>query len=363
MIPIARPVIGREEEAAVLRVLRSGRLAQGPEVEAFERAFAPVAGSAHAVACMNGTAALQLALLAEGVGPGDEVIVPSFTFAGSAGAVLACGARPVFCDVREDDYGIDVDDAKARVTAATKAIMPVHLYGQTADMDAVMRLAASRALTVIEDACQAHGAAYGDRPAGSFATAAFSLYATKNVMTGEGGVVTTNDPAIEEKLRLLRSHGMSERYVHTTFGLNMRMTEMQAAIGSVQLARLADGTLRRRENAAFYTTELDGIAGLVLPRELPGRTHAWHQFTVRIPGRIPERRDAVLKLVRERGVGAEVYYPIPIHRQRAYPTDVSLPVSERLAAEVLSIPVYPSLDDGERATVAKTLADAMMETS
>ncbi len=359
MIPIARPILGREEEEAVARVLRSGRLAQGPEVAAFEEGFTDVAGARHAIACANGTVALQLALLAHGIGPGDEVMVPSLTFAGSANAVAACGATVVFCDVRDDDFCIDTDDAESRVTAATKAVMPVHLYGQTADMDAVAALARTHGLVVIEDACQAHGATFQDRPAGSFATAAFSLYATKNITTGEGGVVTTNDDAIADRLRLLRNHGSAERYVHTTFGLNMRMTEMQAAIGRVQLPHLRDWNARRRENALFYGTELEGIQGLVTPLELAGRGHVWHQYTVRVPG----RRDAVLERVRDAGVGAEVYYPIPAHRQASFHDPSSLPVSERLAGEVLSVPVHPSLTDDERATVAKTLAGAMMETT
>jgi len=360
MIPISRPMIGPEEEEAVLRVLRSGRLAQGPEVEAFEHAFAPLAGSVFAVACGNGTVALQLALLAHGIGHGDEVIVPSFTFAATANAVLACGATPVFCDVAEEDFNIDVDDAAKRITPATKAVMPVHLYGQPADMDAVGRFATEHGLIVIEDAAQAHGAAFGAKAAGSFATAAFSLYATKNVMTGEGGMVTTSDPSIHEKLRLIRNHGMAERYVHVTFGLNLRMMEIQAAIGRVQLERLPAGNARRRENAEFYSTELAEVAELTLPRQLPGRTHAWHQFTVRVDR---GRRDAVLGALRDRGVGAEVYYPIPTHQQKAYATGVSLPVAERLASEVLSIPVFPGLSDSERATVAKMLTDVMMETA
>lgn len=359
MIPIARPILGMEEEEAVVRVLRSGRLAQGPEVEAFEHAFAGVAGSAHAVACANGTVALQMALLAHGIGPGDEVIVPSFTFAATANAVAASGATAVFCDVREDDFCIDAVDAEARVTPATKAVIPVHLFGQTADMDAIEALVARRGLALIEDACQAHGAAFRGRAAGSFGAAAFSLYATKNVTTGEGGVVTTNDRAIAERLRLLRNHGSAERYVHTTFGLNMRLTEIQAAIGRVQLQRLEGWNERRRENAAFLAGELDGIAGLTLPCELPGRRHVWHQYTVRIDG----TRDDVLRRVRDGGIGAEVYYPVPAHRQPAFASPVTLPVSERLAAEVLSIPVHPALTDGERATVAKTLADAMMGSS
>ncbi|MFA5891134.1 MAG: DegT/DnrJ/EryC1/StrS family aminotransferase [Actinomycetota bacterium] len=358
MIPISRPQIGPEDEEAVLRVLRSGRLAQGPEVEAFEGEFAALCGVPHAVACVNGTAALHLALLAHGVGPGDEVLVPTFTFAASANAVLACGARPVFCDVREDDFCIDVEAAGARAGRATRAVMPVHLYGQVADMDAVSALAEAHDLAVVEDACQAHGATYKGARAGSFATAAFSLYATKNSMSGEGGMVTAQDDETTHRLKLLRNHGMEQRYVHLTFGLNLRMTDLLAAVGRVQLSRLLAGNARRRANAEFYAAALQGIEGLILPREMPGRESAWHQFTVRVPG----RRDAVLERLRADGVGAEVYYPTPVHLQPAYgPDPVSLPVAERLAREVISIPVHPALTDVERETVTTVLARAMKE--
>lgn len=360
MIPISRPHIGAEEEAAVLRVLRSGRLAQGPEVEAFEAEFALVCGAPFGVACANGTAALHLGLLAAGIGPGDEVLVPSFTFAASANAVLACGARPVFCDVREDDFCIDAADAAARVGRATRAVMPVHLYGQVADMDGVRALVAEHGLVIVEDACQAHGASFGGVRAGGFATAAFSLYATKNMMSGEGGMVTAQDEQTARSLRLLRNHGMEQRYVHERFGLNLRMTEIAAAMGRVQLARLPGWNARRRENAAFYQKALAGVDGLVVPEELSGREHVWHQFTVRIAG---GRRDGVRAFLAEKGVGSDVYYPTPVHRQPAFASEVSLPVAERLAGEVLSIPVHPSLSDVEREAVASVLVDAMERVS
>lgn len=359
MIPISRPQIGREEEEAVLRVLRSGRLAQGPEVEALEGEFAKLCGVPHAVACSNGTAALHLALLAHGIGPGDEVLVPTFTFAASANAVLAVGARPVFCDIREDDFCIDTESAAAHVGSATRAVMPVHLYGQVADMNAVRALASAHDLVIVEDACQAHGAAFEGTRAGGFATAAFSLYATKNAMSGEGGIVTAQDDETDARLRLLRNHGMERRYVHSTFGLNLRMTDLLAAIGRISVSHLEAGNARRRDNAAFYAKELDGIDGLILPREMPGREHVWHQYTVRVPG----RRDAVLEALRASGVGADVYYPTPVHRQPAYDAGaVSLPVAERLASEVISIPVHPGLTGEERADVVAALAGAMKET-
>jgi perosamine synthetase len=360
VIPIARPQIGIEEEEAVLRVVRSGRLAQGPEVEALEKEFAALCDAPHAVAVANGTAALHVSLLAHDIGPGDEVIVPAFTFAASGNAVLACGATPVFCDVRLDDFCIDATDAASRVTGETKAIMPVHLYGQVADMDAVQALASAKGLAVIEDACQAHGAALNGRKAGSFATASFSLYATKNMMSGEGGIVTAQHDEIATRLRLLRNHGMPERYVHTTFGMNLRMSDLLAAIARVQLSRLEAGNARRRENAAYYDAALDGVDGLVLPKTLPGREHVWHQYTVRVAD---GRRDAVRRRLAENGVGAEVYYPTPVHRQRSFATanGPRLPVAEQLAGEALSIPIYPALTEEERETVATKLVQAMKE--
>lgn len=350
VIPISRPELGPVEEAAVLRVLRSGRLAQGPEVAAFEEEFASMCEAPYAIAVANGTAALHVLLLACGIGPGDEVIVPAFTFAASANAVLATGARPVFCDVREEDFCIDVTSAAGRVGRATRAVMPVHLYGRASDMEGVRALSRAHDLAIIEDAAQAHGTT-----GVATTNATFSFYATKNLMTGEGGMVTTHDPEIAERSRLLRNHGMVARYVHESFGMNLRMTEIQAAIGRVQLSRLAAGNARRQQNAAYYSENLQGIDGLILPEGVTG--HVWHQYTVRIPG----RRDAVLKYLHERGVGAEVYYPTPVHRQHAFADPQSLPVSERLATEVLSLPVFPGLTADERTYVAETLQQALVE--
>ena len=350
MIPISRPQLGREEEEAVIRVLRSGRLAQGPEVAALEEEFRSMCGAKHAIAVANGTAALQVALLASGIVAGDEVIVPAFTFAATANAVLGCGARPVFCDVLESDFCIDARSAASRAGSRTRAIMPVHMYGRVADMEPVRALAAPRDLVVVEDAAQAHGAS-----GVGASTATYSFYATKNMMTGEGGMITTNDDDVAARARLLRNHGMEQRYVHTTFGMNLRLTELQAALGREQLKRLPQANAARAENAAFYSHRLAGIDGLILPEVVPG--HAWHQYTVRVRG----RRDAVLKYLHDHGVGAEVYYPTAVHRQAAFAEPVSLPVSELLATEVLSLPVFAGLTEDERATVADTVARAMME--
>ena len=348
MIPIASPVIDEQEKAAVLRVLESGMLAQGPAVEALEAAFAERLGARHAIAVGSGSAALLVALLAHGVGEGGEVITTPFSFIASANAVLFAGARPRFVDVRDDDFNIDPDLIEQKITPRTKAIIPVHLYGHPCRMDQIASIARKHGLAVIEDCCQAHGAAIGERPVGSSGTACFSFYPTKNMTTGEGGMVTTDDDEVAAQARMLRNHGQSERYVHEQIGFNWRMTDLAAAIGLAQLDRLDDANARRRANARRLN---EGCAGVVTPTERAGCHHVYHQYTVRAP----ERRDELLSHLRERGVGAVVYYPMPIHRQPVYRRlgyRDALPVAERLSAEVLSLPVHPSLTEQEVETVA-----------
>lgn len=340
MIPIARPVIGDEEREAVLRVLESGQLAQGPLVREFEEAFARWLGVREAVAVSSGTAALILALQALGIGPGDEVITTPFSFIATANAVLYVGARPVFADVREDDFNLDPEAVAARITPRTRAILAVHLYGHPAPVGELAALAERHRLLLIEDAAQAHGARVDGRPVGTFGTACFSFYPTKNMTTGEGGMVTTDDPQVAALLRRLRDHGRCGRYQHDLLAYNWRLTDIAAALGLVQLRRLEEMNDRRRENARYLSRHLRGV---VLPRERPGCRHVYHQYTVRVPG---GRRDALLAHLRQRGIGAEVYYPTPIHRQPLYQERGyrdRLPVAERLAGEVLSLPVHPSL--------------------
>ena len=340
MIPIARPLIGDEEKQAVLAVLDSGQLAQGEVVEQFEAAFATYCGVRHAIATSNGTTALHLAMLAHGIGEGDEVITSPFTFIASANSVLYCGARPVFVDIEPDTFNLDPTRIEAAITPKTKAILPVHLYGNPADMQAIMDIAERHGLAVIEDAAQAHGAEVAGRRVGSFGTGCFSFYPTKNMTTGEGGMVTTNDDAIADRLRLLRAHGARERYRHELLGFNFRMTNIHAAIGNAQLARLDAWTHQRRANAARLTALLEGIVATPVSR--PWAKHVYHQYTVRIPGGrgdLPEQLAA-------RGIGTGVHYPIPVHHQPLY-RDLGyadcLPEAERASREVLSLPVHPAL--------------------
>jgi perosamine synthetase len=345
-IPIASPMVGEEEIEAVVAVLRSGRLVQGEVVERFERRFAEIAGVQHAVAVSSGTAALHIALLAHGIGPGDEVITSPFSFAATGNSVLYTGARPVFVDIDARDFNIDPASIEARITPRTRALMPVHLYGQPADMFAIADIARQHELVIVEDAAQAHGATIHGREVGTFGTACFSFYATKNVVTGEGGAVTTDDARLAERLRMLRSHGARKRYEHEVLGFNYRMTDLQAAIGVVQLERLHDLTERRIANAEYLNARLHGV---VTPRPLPGRRHVYHQYTVRVA----RGRDDLARALAGAGVATSVHYPKPIHQQPLY-RDLgfhdSLPVAEQASREVLSLPVHPalSLSDLER---------------
>jgi dTDP-4-amino-4,6-dideoxygalactose transaminase len=353
-IPIARPLIGDEEKQAVLDVLESGQLAQGAVVERFEGAFAAFCGVRHAIATSNGTTALHVALLAHGVGEGDEVITSPFTFIASANSILYAGARPVFVDIEPDTFNIDRSQIEAAITSKTKAIMPVHLYGNPVDMGAIMEIAGRHGLAVIEDAAQAHGAEVDGQRAGSFGTGSFSFYPTKNMTSGEGGMITTNDDAIADAARLIRAHGARERYRHESLGYNFRMTNIHAAIGNAQLAKIEEWTRQRQENAARLT-ELLGDA-VVTPVTRPGARHVYHQYTVRIPG---GRGDVEARLA-ERGIGTGVHYPIPVHRQPLY-RDLGyadqLPNAEQACREVLSLPVHPSLtEDDLRRIAAETIA-------
>ena len=357
MIPIARPQMGEDEKQGVWDAMASGTLAQGPRVAEFEERFAAMVGVPHAVATSSGTTALHLALLGYGIGPGDEVITVPFTFFASATSVLHTGARPVLVDVRDDDFTIDPDLVEAAITPRTKAIMPVSLYGQPADMPAIEAIAERHGLGVVEDAAQAHGAAIGERRSGSWGAGTFSFYPTKNMTTGEGGMVTTADAELAERMRLLREHGMKVRYHHDIVGYNFRMTDLAAAIGLAQLPKLAGFNERRRAIAARYDAELQGV---ITPVVRPGVTHVYHQYTIRVAG-----RDAFAERLKERGVGSAIYYPIPVHRQKPFLAfghgDEHYPVTERLTEQVLSIPVHPSLTDDEVATVIGAVNETAAE--
>jgi len=345
MIPISKPFIGEAEKQAVMDVLDSGMLAQGPRTAKFEERFAQVCGVKHAIATSSGTAALHLALLAHGVGPGDEVITTPFTFIASANSILFTGAKPVFVDVDAATFNIDPSLIEAAITPKTKAIMPVHLYGYVCDMNAIQAIADKYGLAIIEDACQAVGATYHDKKAGSFGTGCFSLYATKNVMSGEGGMITTNDDGLAQKCRMLRNHGMQRRYYHDMLGFNFRMTDLCAAIGLVQLDRLDEFTAKRRINAEYLTTRIESV---ITPTVKEGYGHVWHQYTIRVDG--GRDRDVAMKQLNDAGIGTGIFYPVPAHQQeymREIVGDVHLKVAEKLAKEVISLPVHPQLSQSD----------------
>ena len=343
MIPIARPQMGEDEKSRVWEAMSSGSLAQGPRVRELEERFAAFIGAEHAVATSSGTTALHLALLGYDIGPGDEVITVPFTFIASANSILYTGARPVFVDIDERDFTMDVAQIEAAITPRTKAIMPVSLYGQPADMPAIAEIADRHGLAVVEDACQAHGAGIGASRSGTWGAGTFSFYPTKNMTTGEGGMLTTNDAALADRVRLLREHGMKVRYHHDVVGYNFRMTDIAAAIGLAQLPKLDGYNERRRAIAARYDRELEGVT---TPSVRAGVTHVYHQYTIRV-----RERDAFAERLKERGVGSAIYYPIPVHRQKPFLAlgygDDGFPVTDRLTEEVLSIPVHPSLSDEE----------------
>lgn len=357
MIHMAKPQIGDDEKKAVMEVLDSGILAQGPRVKAFEEGFAQMCGVKHAVATSSGTTALHVAMLAHGIGNGDEVITSAFTFIASANSVLYAGAKPVFVDIDPRTFNLDVSQIEAAITPRTKAILPVHLYGLACDMDPILSLAEKYGLIVIEDACQSHGATYKGKKAGSFGTGTFSLYPTKNMTSGEGGMITTNDAAIDEKSRVIRQHGMRVRYYHDELGFNFRMTDIHAAIGLAQLHKLEQFNAKRQANAQFLSENLKGVVTPFVPQ---GQTHVFHQYTIRVPD---GKRDALRNHLQERGVGSEVYYPVPIHKQNFYVKelgyDQSLPETEKAAAEVLSLPVHAGLTPAELETIVAAVNEFM----
>jgi len=350
VIRIAEPMIGEDERAAVDRVLRSGALAQGPEVEAFEAEFSRLVAGRHCVAVNSGTSALLLALLAVGIGAGDEVIVPSFTFAATANAVVLAGATPVFADIEPDTFCIDPRHVRALLSDRTAAVIPVHLYGQPAAMEALRAVTDAHGLAVVEDAAQAHAASIGDQPVGAWGdAAAFSFYPTKNMTTGEGGMVACASEEAARRARLLRNQGMELQYVNEIAGYNLRMTDFAAAMGRVQLQRLPAFNSTRRANAAALT---EGLRCHVrTPAERPGTEHVFHQYTVRA-----DDREEIAQRCEAAGVQARVYYPTPVHRLPVYDLDIDLPETRAAAAEVLSLPVGPHLGPDDIECVIKAVS-------
>ncbi|MEX1105601.1 MAG: DegT/DnrJ/EryC1/StrS family aminotransferase [Ilumatobacteraceae bacterium] len=348
MIPISTVQLGPEVEAAVLEVLRSGIIAQGPKVAALEAAFAALCQVPHAVAVNNGTTALVAAFEALGVQAGDEVVTSPFTFVATVNAALEAGATVRFADIRDDDFCLDATTVEPALTNRTTVLAPVHLYGQCADMEPIAALAQAHGLAIVEDAAQAHGATFGGRPAGSWGVATFSFYATKNIATGEGGMVTTADDAVADRLRVLRNQGMRQRYVYEIAGHNWRMTDLQAALALPQMATYDAAVAARRANASTLSAGLADVPGLTVPSELPGRGHVWHQYTVRVGPDAAISRDALIDALTADGIGCGIYYPRVIGDYdcyRVHPRVIAAdtPVARRVATEVVSLPVHPYL--------------------
>lgn len=358
MIPIAKPLIGEEEKRVVLAILESGKLSQGKLVEEFEKQFAAYIGVRQAIATSNGTTALHAALLAHDIGTGDEVITTPFSFIATANAVRMCGATPVFVDVDEKTFNTNPKLIEVAITPKTKAILPVHLFGQSCDMTEIMGIAKQHNLFIIEDACQAHGAKFDGKKVGSFGTGCFSFYPTKNMTTGEGGMITTNDDALAKKIRKIISHGSEQKYFHDCLGYNYRMTDIAAAMGIEQLKKLDGWNKKRRENAAHLTNQLKDIPGLVVPEITPH--HVFHQYTIRVTTDFSKKREELIAHLQQLGIGATIFYPLPIHRQKAYAeySHFRFPVAERIVQEVLSLPVHPALTPENLDAIVQALKEA-----
>lgn len=332
-------------DAAVSRVFESGRFILGPEVETFEKSFAAYIGAEHTVGVANGLEALQIALLATGIRNGDEVITTPLSAVATTLAIQAVGAEPVFVDI-DDFYHIDANKIEAGITKKTRAIIPVHLYGQSTNMEKIMKIAKKHELVVIEDCAQAHGAKFNGKIVGSFGTAGcFSFYPTKNLGAfGDAGAIVTNDPILADKCRMIRNYGQKNRYEHEIYGINSRLDEVQAAILSVLLPKLDQHNNRRREIAAIYKNELADIEGLELPNERQGASSVNHLFVVQT-----SKRDALQSHLKENGIDSLIHYPIPIHKQECFKefNKVNLPVVEKKVGQILSLPVHPFLTDQE----------------
>lgn len=363
LIPIAKPVIGKEEIRAVEEVLRSGMLVQGKKVEEFERAFSDYINVTHAIAVANGTIALDAALKTLRIKQGEEVIVPSFTFISTANSILFQSAKPVFADVDERTFNISPNDVLEKITDRTKAIIGVHLFGHPFDVKAIQEICEDHNLILIEDCAQAHGAEYEGIKVGSFGIAGcFSFYATKNMTTGEGGMITTNNNEIANVCRQLRNHGESQKYFHTRLGYNYRMTDIQAAIGLAQLNKLDDFNEKRIKHAEYLNKHIKA-SGLKLPHRKNGITHVYHQYAITIEEEegVTISRTEFMKYLKNKGIGSAIHYPLPIHKQPLYQrlgyTDetVQCPVATALSQKILSLPVHPALTEKDLVFIAETI--------
>lgn len=367
MIPINLPKIGEEEIQAVVKVMRSGMLTSslgaGPVVSEFEQKYAEFAGVKHAVAMNTGTAALHSAVAAMGVKKGDEVIVPSFTFVATAEAIVLAGAKPVFTDIDLETYNLSPEAAKKAITKKTKAILPVDLYGYSADMKPLREIATEHGLALVEDAAQAHGTTYNSKPAGKFSDAAcWSLYASKNITTGEGGIVTTDKDSTADTLRMIRTHGEKAKYASQMMGNNYRMSEIQAAIGIVQLEKLPAFIAKRRQNALQLTTILKKSSCLQLPSESKNRQHSWYLYTAKLKDGTEAERNKIVDELNKKGIGAVVYYINPVHQMPFYKENFGsrkLPNTEKAVKQVFSLPIHPGVIEEQIDFIGKTLLDLL----
>ncbi|MDR1722042.1 MAG: DegT/DnrJ/EryC1/StrS family aminotransferase [Methanobrevibacter sp.] len=365
-IPIASPIIDDEEIEEVVKVLKSGFIAQGPKVEEFEKEFAEYVGSEYAIATSSGTTALHTALLAGGIGQGDEVITTAFSFVATGNSILYTGAKAVFADIDNDTYTLDADSVENVITDKTKAIMPVQLYGQPADMDGIMKIAKRNDLIVVEDAAQAHGSIYkkegspfdGKKVGNIGDMACFSFYPTKNMTTGEGGIITTNNEDFMNLSKKIRAHGEKERYKHFILGYNFRMTDIAAAIGIAQLKKIEDFNKKRIANAKYLNKELANVKGIKTPKNQGNSIHVYHQYTIAIEN---GDRDEWVKFINDNGVGTGIHYPIPIYKQELYENlgyKDYCPVTEEMANKVVSLPIHPRVTKEDLKTIVDVLIKA-----
>ena len=347
-INIAKPIIEDDEINAVIEVMKSGMIAQGPKVKEFEEEFAKYVNTDYAITTNSGTSALHVAVLSAGIKEGDEVITSPFTFIASGNSILFTGAKPVFADIDPETYTLDPNKIEEAITDKTKAILPVHLYGQSADMDPIIELAEKYDLKVIEDAAQAHGAEYKNKKVGSIGDAGcFSFYPTKNMTTSEGGIITTNDKEIAEKAKLYRDHGSYMKYKHSLLGYNFRMTDIAAAIGLQQLKKLDKFNEIRNKNAEYLTQALKDVNNLETPKVRENSKHVFHQYTIKVE---PNKRDKWVEYLTENNIGTGIHYPIPLYKQPLYEelgyNEKELE-TEKVASSVISIPIHPSLTKEE----------------
>lgn len=359
-IPVSSVRLGSDVEALVMEVIRSGMIAQGPMVARLEAEFADMIGARHVVAVNNGTTALIAALEVLDLQPGDEVITSPFTFVATLNAILAAGATARFADISIDDFNVSSASIAELVNERTKVLLPVHLYGQCADMPGIAALGEQHGLHLVEDAAQAHGAAIGDQFAGTWGVGCFSLYGTKNLTSGEGGLISTSDDALADRLRVLRNQGMRQRYQYEMAGNNYRLTDLQAAVCVPQLASYDQNVAARQRNAARLSAGLADVDGLTLPRQLAGRRHVWHQYTVLIDAAFGVARDRVVELLGEASVGCGVYYPKTVFDYDCYRSDPrvmvsDVPVAADVASRCLSLPVHQYLTDDQIDHVVEVL--------